>query len=62
MIKYNSLKTGDILKVKHNGKEFLVYYLEIFNENKSSLIVSKVKGKHKEILVINRDEVIKKYE
>ena len=61
MIKFNNLNTGDILKIKHKGKEFLVYYLDIYKNN-FNLIVSKVKGRSKEILIINRDEVIKKYE
>ena len=61
MIKFKGLKTGDILKVKHEGKEFLVYYLDIYKNN-FNLIASKIKGKTKEILIINRDEVIKKYE
>ena len=61
MIKFKGLKTGDILEVKHEGKRFLVYYLDIYKNN-FNLVVSKIKGTVKEILIINRDEVIKKYE
>lgn len=61
MILYNDLKTGDILEIKHNNKKMIVYFLEFYNQEKYSLIVINIKGKKKNIFLINRDEVIKKY-